>query len=145
MRGRAEASARTLDAIGLPNVSTDPDLWAGPFNIDQRFGTSGAAEFLLDWGVETGNRRWTRFAGHLVLDILEKSTRTDEGLFWRIPEYSFQGDGEAVFTGYFYGSAGLGLALLRQHYQSIGEEPQVRLPDETLPLLWALRKGNRVF
>lgn len=145
MRERAESAARTLSATGLPNASTDQTIWSGPFNIDQRFGTSGAAEFLMDWGIETGNRRWTRLAGHIVLDILEKSTRSDQGLFWRIPEYSFQGDGEAVFTGYFYGSAGMGLALLRQHYQSIGEEPRVRLPDETLPLLWASRKRNRAF
>jgi hypothetical protein len=145
MRERVESSARTLNAIGLPNASTDPNLWRGPFNIDQRFGTSGAAEFLMDWGAETGNRRWTRMAGHIVLDILEKSSQTDQGLYWRIPEYSFQGDAEAVFTGYFYGSAGLGLALLRQHYQSVGEEPRIRLPDEAFPLLWASRKRNPLF
>ena len=90
--------------------------------------------FLTDWGRATENEIYLERATQIADDILRRATEGEDGLFWRVPLYSFQGtEDEAVFTGYFYGSAGLGLMLLHQHYATIGEHPRIRFPDDPFP------------
>ena len=62
--------------------------------------------------------------------ILAAATALDGGLYWTIPRFSFQGDGDATYTGYFYGSAGMGMALLEMHYAETSGKQRVRLPDD---------------
>ncbi len=134
MRNRVEASAQTVVASGIPGPSRDSTLWVGPFRIDRRFGTSSAAVFLMDWGSTAQNEIYLESAERVVEDILERATESEEGLFWRLPRYGFQGGEEdGVFTGYFYGVAGLGLTLLQQHYTQLGDHPTIRLPDDPFP------------
>ena len=135
MRTRVDQNARTLLASGIPGPSADSTLWVGPFGVDKRFGTSGAAEFLIDWGSAVGNEAYLSAASEIVQDILGRATESERGLYWSLPRYGFQGgEGTAVFTGYFYGAAGLGLTLLRQHYAERGEYPTIRLPDDPFPI-----------
>jgi lantibiotic modifying enzyme len=134
LRNRVEAGARAIVASGVPGESEDRARWSGPFRIDRRFGTSGAAAFLIDWGLATENRSQLEIAARVADDILERATNTANGIFWRLPLYGFQGPEEdGVFTGFFYGSAGLGLTLLQQHYAGIGLHPRIRLPDDPFP------------
>ncbi|MHC4822100.1 MAG: lanthionine synthetase LanC family protein [Planctomycetota bacterium] len=134
MRDRVEAGARSIVASGLPGESADSVLWRGPFRVDRRFGSSGAAAFLLDWSLATENQSHLDAAARIVDQLLGQAEEAEAGLFWRLPLYGFQGPGEhGVSTGYFYGSAGLGLALLQQHLAGLGRSPAVRLPDDPFP------------
>jgi hypothetical protein len=134
LRNRVEAGARAIVASGLPGESEDRARWSDPFRIDRRFGTSGAVAFLIDWGFATENRTHLEVATRATDDILGRATNTADGIFWRLPLYGFQGlEEDGVFMGYFYGSAGLGLTLLQQHYAGIGMHPRIRLPDDPFP------------
>lgn len=133
MLNRVDASARTVVASGIPGVSRDSTLWTGPFRIDRRFGTSSAAAFLMDWGSAARSDIYLERAERIVENILGRATESEAGLFWRLPRYGFQGEGDAVFTGYFYGVAGQGLILLQQHYTQRGDHPTIRLPDDPFP------------
>jgi hypothetical protein len=129
-----DAGARTVLASGVPSVTTDSIRWTGPFRIDRRFGTAGAAAFLLDWGLVSEDSTYVQEAQQIVDDILRRAARTESGMYWRLPLDAFQGaERDAVFTGYFYGAAGLGLTLLHLHYAMHGAYPQVRLPDDPFP------------
>lgn len=129
-RDAVGAGAKSILASGLPGETSDTTRWSGPFPIDQRFGLSGVIPFLTDWnGVQPG-------AGSVAIarasadTILARSTGSDMGLSWTIPQYGFQGDGAATYTGYFYGSAGMGMALLAMHYAEAGGRLSLRLPDD---------------
>ncbi len=125
-----DAGAETIIASGLPGESADSLRWSGPFSIDRRFGTAGAASFLIDWGLESENQLYLDKATEIVDDILSKGTRANGELFWEVPLYGFQGDGESgTFTGLFYGSAGLGLTLIQLHHALSNGSLQTRLPD----------------
>ena len=68
-----DAGARSILAAGVPGPSRDTALWAGPFGLDQRFGTAGAASFLLDWGTITENNVFLR--GFAFLCSVRKRSR----------------------------------------------------------------------
>ena len=133
MKSRVDASARTLLATGAPGPSANPDLWTGPFKIDQRFGISGAASFLADWSIVASDSTYLNAAMRMNDHILSKASSDQNGLYWTLPLYGFQGEGEGTYTGYFYGAAGLGISLLRQHYAMNNQYPTVRLPDDPFP------------
>lgn len=123
-----DANLRTLLATGLPGPTTDASRWTGPFAIDQRFGTAGAIPLLL--AHQARNSAFATRSQEIADAILQQSQVSADGRFWRLPTYGFQqavGD-SASYTGYFYGAAGLGLALLHQH--EAGRSARVRLPDD---------------
>ncbi len=129
-RDAIDAHVRSLQASGIPDVFTDSTRWAGPVRIDQRFGTSGVATFLLYEYRKNGNTEALQLARTLVNDLIDKSSLSASGRYWVLPKYGFQGgDGEASYTGYFYGAAGLGMALLDMHYVDIGSAPGIVFPD----------------
>jgi len=131
---KVRASAHTLMASGMPGSSSDSTKWVGPFTIDRRFGTSGAASFLIDWGLASNDPSVVSFAGSVVDDILNQANQIDDYLFWETPLYGFQtGEGKAVFTGYFYGAAGFGMLLLQYHHALNGKVLRTRLPDDPFP------------
>ena len=134
MWARVDASAKTLMATGLPGDSSDPELWVGPFATDRRFGTAGVAAFLSDWARVSGRTELFTKATEIVGDIVSRGIRTEQGLYWATPLYGFQeGEGDASFTGYFYGAAGYGTLLL-QHHRAVNDTfPAVRLPDDPFP------------
>jgi hypothetical protein len=54
-----------------------------------------------------------------------------------LPRYGFQqdGEGDGLYTGFFYGAAGLGLTLLDMHYANAKGRSFVAWPDDAfLPL-----------
>ncbi len=126
------ASARTLAASGMPGSSADPSRWTGPFRVDRRFGTSGAAVFLLRLTRNQPESPHRGLAQRIVDDIIDRGQRDAQGLHWSLPRYGFQEDDgtDATFTGFFYGAAGLGLTLLEMHYAVAGGAPFVRWPDD---------------
>ena len=127
-----DANVKSLIASGIPGSSLDSLRWVGPFGIDQRFGTSGAAQFLLKQHRTRRDTSAFRLGWTLVDDILDRSVVSTDGRYWQLPKYGFQGDGgaPASFTGYFYGAAGLGLAVLDMHYAEIGTAPTIVFPDD---------------
>ncbi len=134
LKATVEAQARAIRASGAPGATADSTIWRGPFRLDRRFGTSGAAVFLLDWGHEAGVDSHVDLGRRLADGLLAAATVSEDGAQWRVPLYGFQGgEGEASFTGYFYGSAGLGLALLHAHYSLVGQWPRIRFPDDPFP------------
>ena len=129
------ANALTIAASGMPEATADPQRWAGPFRIDRRFGSSGAADFLLKLHAAAPDPRYPLLGERVMSVILEQSRVSRAGRFWPLPLYGFQGDeGEiGIYTGYFYGAAGLGMALLEAHYARIGGRSRVRLPGDPFP------------
>ena len=125
-----EGAAATILASGVPGSSRDTSIWRGPFRWDRRFGTAGSAMFLFDWGHERGEEESLVRAFAIAEDLERRSTVEDGGRWWAVPLYGFQGEGEGEFTGYFYGAAGFGLALLRAQYGRVGQSPRFRLPDD---------------
>ncbi len=127
-----ESNVRSIVASGVPNATKDSLLWTGPFRIDQRFGTSGAATFLLKMHGVRSESQYLTLGRLIVDDILEKSSNAEVGRYWVLSRYGFQGQrGEsASYTGYFYGAAGLGLALLQMHYADVSQPASIVFPDD---------------
>lgn len=131
---RTDRLVETLRVSGIPGPSSDPQRWTGPFPLDRRFGSAGAAVFLSDWSRLAGDPDAGGLAGAIMDTVVARSTLTPDGRVWSVPRYGFQGgEGDGRFTGYFYGSAGFGLALLHQHYAELGEWPAIRFPDDPFP------------
>lgn len=130
-RAVVAANVQSLVASGLPGATRDSLRWTGPFRIDQRFGTAGAATFLLRLHDADGRADRLRLARAIVDDILSRSEQGPTGRHWVLPRYGFQGGpGEdASYTGYFYGAAGLGLALLEMHYAETDQPAAIVWPD----------------
>jgi lantibiotic modifying enzyme len=127
----AEANARSILASGAPGQTRDKSKWTGPFKMDQRFGTSGAASYLIGLRKISNRRENTAVARQIGAEILAASNNAGTGLNWKLPRYGFQvGEGEAVFTGYFYGSAGFGMTMLELFFVENGGNRSVRLPDD---------------
>lgn len=126
-----ERNVQSLSASGIPGTTRDSLRWRGPFRIDQRFGTSGAATFLLKLHRASRNAAYLSLGRTLIDDLLDKSHTSLEGRYWALPRYGFQGqpDEDASYTGYFYGAAGLGLALLEMHYAEVDQAPRIVFPD----------------
>lgn len=126
-----DRAARTIVASGVPLSTSDSSIWAGPFRIDRRFGMAGTVPFLIDASLELGDESYSLVAGEIAEHILRRATSSVEGTYWSVPLHGFQGgEGSAVFTGYFYGTAGLGLAMLEAHYSMSGRRPAIRFPDD---------------
>ena len=121
----------------------DSSKWVDPFRVDRRFGTSGAAQFLLRLYRVEPHDAYRDLATRIVDDILDRGVRDEEGLRWRLPRYGFQGDRgtDATFTGFFYGAAGLGLTLLEMHYTEAELTPLITFPDAGPLRTGLIRKG----
>jgi hypothetical protein len=115
---------------GLPGTPA-AEFETERFRIDQRFGLAGVAMFLLDLYQATGDSEYQAFGREVVDSILARSTVDSTGRRWTMPQYGFMpAEGEpATFTGYFYGAAGFGLALLRLDGASQGTRWEPEFPD----------------
>ena len=123
-------SVVALENSGLPGEPA-AEFETDRFRIDQRFGQAGVAMFLLDLYQTMGDSAYLVFGREVVDDILAQSTVDLSGRRWTIPQYGFmpaEGD-PATFTGYFYGAAGFGLALLRLDGALQGRRWEETLPD----------------
>ena len=69
------ANARSIGAAGVPGASSDPEYWSGPFRLDRRFGTAGAAEFLLKLYMATDDSVHFALGREVVDSILARATR----------------------------------------------------------------------
>ena len=123
-------SVVALQNSGLPGAAA-AEFETDRFRIDQRFGLAGVAMFLLDLYQATNDGAYHAFGREVVDSILTQSTIDSTGRHWTIPQYGFMpAEGEpASFTGYFYGAAGFGLALLRADGASQGIRWEEALPD----------------
>jgi hypothetical protein len=125
-------NVRSLGQSGIPGPTRDSLRWTGSFRIDQRFGTSGAATFLLKLQRAGESAGYPDLGRTIVDDLLRRSQHSEAGRYWVLPRYGFQGQrgDDAAYTGYFYGAAGLGFALLEMHYTEVNQVPGFRFPDD---------------
>ncbi|MGI9222765.1 MAG: lanthionine synthetase LanC family protein [Woeseiaceae bacterium] len=117
----------TLANIGLSGTPIAP--YAEPsLALDWRFGRASVLGLLSDYdaGLETRDGIWGV--------IVEQATRADGLAYWEVEAPAFMGGGNAAFTGYFHGAAGIGLALLRMHAAMTERPPYVTMPDD--PFAW---------
>ena len=123
--------ARGIMQSGLPGT---PKAGFGtqPFRIDMRFGSASAADFLLNLYRHTGDKDYIDFARLVTDDVLKKATVDRLGMRWVFPREAFMSapGTVAAFTGYFYGSAGYGLLLLRLDATGRRERWKLSLPDD---------------
>jgi lantibiotic modifying enzyme len=122
--------ARGIMESGLPGA---PNAGFGkqPFTTNLRFGSAGAADFLVSLFQITGERRYLLFARQIADDILKKATRDQSGSRWVFPRGQFLPNpgAAAAFTGYFYGAAGYGWLLLHLDVAGRGQAWPLLLPD----------------
>jgi lantibiotic modifying enzyme len=128
--GVVYACANSVTKSGLPDSATD--VFAGiPFGPDKRFGSAGAAMFLLDFYDVHGGAGYLEFARTLANDILADAVRDSLGTRWLSPRFRFMPHPRepAEFTNYFYGAAGYGLLLLRLDAAEQGRGWKISFPD----------------
>jgi enterochelin esterase-like enzyme/dienelactone hydrolase len=131
MTGDAAWLERTRGAARGIAESPRPGDPGHETRIDMRFGTAGAAQFLLGLHRATREPEWLAAADLLIDDLLAKSTVSANGRSWTFPRYAFMerpGEPEA-FTGYLHGAAGFGLLLLERDAVGALDLRGARLPD----------------
>ena len=129
-RDLVHAGARSLRSSGLPR--SPKAEYGAKFELDQRFGIAGVVRFFSDLAAVMDDKAQLEFADTLAQEIRSAATREHGTVRWRRPRHVFMSepgkDGE--FTGYFYGAAGYGLALLGVELAKRGEAFPLRLPDD---------------
>ena len=118
-RSRVAECALAVRASGVPEQRTD-GFWN---NVGQCCGSAGVAEFALDLGQ-------LDFARALADDVLRRSARTEQGVFWIQAEHRIRPELLQAQTGYMQGAAGVGMLLL--HLDGVLHErgKRIRLPDD---------------
>jgi len=117
---------------GLPNAPNE-HFGSASFPIDMRFGLGSVIDFYINLKQENILEANDSYLDELIRVLDEKAVIEDSiKRFWQIERYGFMGGNEeesATFTGYFYGSAGLGrLYILRHNLQTNNDK--IRLPDD---------------
>ena len=122
--------ANGIEFSGLPRSPNDR-FGSDPFPVDMRFGMGGVIDYLL--GLKAlGIADRTTYLNTLFMALDSLSTRDKNKRYWEIEKYGFMRgeDGDStIFTGYFYGAAGLGLQYVKMHNSAQGNKNLVRLPD----------------
>ena len=120
----------SLRASGLP--SQPRPEYGARFELNQRFGIAGVAQFFLDAYLLARRPDDLAFARRLAATILEAAERTPAGLRWpsKRPGFMPGAGADALFTSYFYGASGYGLLLLKLDAAGRGRAWELRLPDD---------------
>ena len=126
----SHGAARGIVSSGVPGAPR-PGFGAEPFLPDMRFGTAGAANFLLSLYRHTARGEYLEQGLALADHLIDLGTRDEAGLRWPMEQYDFMSrPGErSEPTGYFHGAAGYGLVLLHAHRALQGGEWRHSLPD----------------
>ena len=116
---------RTIAQSGIPERST-PGFWN---NVGQCCGSAGVADFLLSLERVQGERRHRPLAERLARNILDRASRTEDGLKWIHAEHRVKPDLLLAQTGLMQGAAGIGRLLLRLDAVERGRDRTIPLPD----------------
>lgn len=113
---RQQACLKGIRLSGIPGMPTSSEFGTEEFYLDNRFGISSVASFLLDIDAERA------FRSQLVEHILSKSSVEADQRSWPQTRFSFMANaGDTTeFTGYFYGATGYGMLLLKHLAKSNG-------------------------
>ena len=111
-RERVAQAARGLEALAAEAARGEREADA---RLDMRFGSAGAAMFLIDAAGPNRDPALLAAARARLDAIVASATRDEAGLHWVTPRPAFvDRPGEpAAYTGYLTGAAGYGLLLLR--------------------------------
>lgn len=117
---------------GLPITPTER-FGSSAFPIDMRFGLGGVIDFYIDLSKQDILDSNDGYLKDLIKALDEKAKiETPLKKYWQIERYGFMGGdkGEpATFTGYFYGSAGLGMLYIKLHNMINDKKTVIKLPD----------------
>ena len=129
-KDKALACIQGLKLSGTPGTPHDR-FGNESFPVDVRFGNGGVADYLI--GLKKEELFQDEDYLNTIMASLDSMSHFDnENRHWKIPKYGFmrgeEGD-SAVFTGYFYGAAGLGLQYVRRHMVENGIPTKFKFPD----------------
>ncbi len=110
---------------GIPEDGT-PGFWN---NVGQCCGSAGVVEFLLGVDRVLGEESRRPLARRLADDVLDRATRTADGLKWIQAEHRVRPELLVAQTGYMQGAAGVGMMLLRLDGAEQGRPLTGALPD----------------
>ena len=117
---------------GLPNAPNE-DFGQSSFPIDMRFGLGGVMDFYIDLNQQDILDSNDGYLEDLIKALDEKA-KIEKPLkkYWELERYGFMGGDKGTpvtFTGYFYGSAGLGRLYLKLHNMINDKKTGIKLPD----------------
>ncbi len=92
-------------------------------------GAAGVADFLLGIERARGRSRYRSVVEGIARHILERATRTSDGLKWLHSEHRSKPELLQAQTGLMQGAAGVGLLLLWLDAMVRGRDRTIVLPD----------------
>ncbi|MEQ8714705.1 MAG: lanthionine synthetase LanC family protein [Cyclobacteriaceae bacterium] len=119
---KACAAAIDLAPFGIAN----PIFGQSTVSVDRRFGLGGVVHFLLDMHALTSDEIYLTKAQGTLDYMLKQSIHDNQGMYWEVSK----GDQRTIPTGYFYGSAGIGLLCLKMLATSSNKAHPHRLVDD---------------
>ncbi len=120
-----EKGARAILESGIPEQE-NPGFWN---NVGICCGSAGVADFFLDLYRVTEKQEYLNFARKMTVQILDRATLDDNGMYWVQAEHRSRPDFLQAQTNLMQGAAGIGLWLLYWTEKARGQEPFVVLPD----------------
>jgi lantibiotic modifying enzyme len=120
-----ERGARSILQSGIPDKEV-PGFWN---NVGVCCGSAGVAEFFLSLYHVTEKQEYLDFAEKLTEQIMNKSTRDENGLRWVQAEHRSRPDFLQAQTNLMQGSAGIGLWMLRLEEFESGKKTRIVMPD----------------
>jgi lantibiotic modifying enzyme len=120
-----EKGARGILDSGIPELEV-PGFWN---NVGICCGSAGVADFFLSLFQITKKQEYLDFAKTLTQQILDKSTRDENGMRWVQAEHRTQPDFLQAQTNLMQGAAGIGLWLLRWEEHERDRKPRIQMPD----------------
>jgi lantibiotic modifying enzyme len=120
-----EKGARGILESGIPDKDV-PGFWN---NVGVCCGSAGVADFFLSLYRVTEKQEYLDFAEKLTEQIMNKSTRDENGLRWVQAEHRSRPDFLQAQTNLMQGAAGIGLWLLRLEEFESGKRPRIVMPD----------------
>ncbi|HYF29732.1 MAG TPA: lanthionine synthetase LanC family protein [Chitinophagaceae bacterium] len=130
-RNLTQECINTILKSGVPG-KLDSVFGKDSLQIDNRFDLAGIANFLVDIYPHFKDKRIIEKAEEIAHYITGRAIITNNEMYWPVKQYAFMETPgkEAVFTGYFYGNAGMGLLYLKLHAHKTGRKFATRLPDD---------------
>jgi lantibiotic modifying enzyme len=120
-----ERGAHSILMSGIPEKEV-PGFWN---NVGVCCGSAGVAEFFLNLYRVTGKKEYLDFAKKLTEQIMSKSSKDENGMWWVQAEHRTRPDFLQAQTNLMQGAAGIGLWLLRLEEFESGKRTLIVMPD----------------
>ncbi len=120
-----EGLRKCYAAIELSGIPNNPDSLFGydEFPIDYRFGMAGVADFLLDYERIADDPSVGGLADSVCTALVKRASVENGQASWPFSPYEFMRteDTTVAYTGYFYGSSGILVPLMKREILKNGE------------------------